>query len=120
VVEEMESDYFKFGQWQFLKYFLDSEAVSNVVNGRVLSGSNAGYRTEVAALKCGVKVEAKEGMPQYAYNEYIFIVLLLISGRVSSLAESSLPFKMARIQQLVSGAADNAPDGSSSKERLVV
>jgi len=118
-VQAMEADYFRFGSGSFIKYFLDSSATSGVVNGRTLSGSTAGFRAEVANLLCGVKLEAHMGAKTVRYETCIFIVLFLISARAHPIRDSSLMYKMARIQQLVDGASQNAPEGSASKARLV-
>jgi len=63
-------------------------------------------------------LEARE-CPAIWFDEFIFIVLLTLSMRITPLKQLSLHFKMARLQQIVSKASANAPDGSSSKERLI-
>jgi len=83
IVQAMEGDYFMFGQGRFIKYYLTSEVVSSLVNSRVTSGVSADLRAAVAALPCGVKLEAKPVQSEVQFGEMILVILFLCSARVS-------------------------------------
>ena len=90
-MKALEGEYFIFGAGRLIKFSLEAEVVSGVVNARLSSGCVAGIRAEVAALRCGVKIERHAGVRTARFTQCIFLVLLGISGKATSLADGSHP-----------------------------
>jgi len=113
----MEGDYFRFGEG-FIKFYFTSVTLSELVNRRLSSGSNADLRGDISQMQCGVKLEVRLAGNRAVYDDFILVIVLLASIKASPLQHLSLMYKMQRIQQVVDRAAHNAPAGSASKDRL--